>query len=61
MSYFAVIEEGKVINTIVADSVEIAEEVTQKICIEYELIPGAPSIGWTYEGTNFIEPSNEIA
>ena len=57
MAYFAVIEEGKVINTIVADSVEIAEQVTGKVCVEYQFEPGGPQIGWTYNGTEFSQPT----
>lgn len=36
MPNFAVIDETSVINIIVADSKEIAEEVTGKTCIEFE-------------------------
>jgi hypothetical protein len=35
MATYAVIEDGTVINVIVADSQEIAEDVTQNTCIEY--------------------------
>jgi len=56
MAYFAVIEEGVVTNTIVADSVEIAEQVTGKVCIEYEFVVGGVQIGWTYDGTEFTQP-----
>ena len=62
MAHFAVIEEGKVINTIVADSVEIADQVTGKVCIEYNFEVGGPQIGWTYNGTEFVQPTfTEIA
>jgi hypothetical protein len=59
MAYFAVIEEGAVINTIVADSVKIAEEVTKKVCIEFQLEAGGPGIGWNYNGIEFTAPTNE--
>jgi len=61
MAHFAVIQEGKVINTIIADSVEIAEQVTGKVCIEYEFKVGGPGLNWTYNGTEFVEPTYEIA
>lgn len=35
MATYAVIENGTVNNVIVADSQEIAEQVTQKTCVEY--------------------------
>jgi hypothetical protein len=41
---FAIIEDNKVINVIVADSVEIAIEVTNKEVLE---TTGEPWIGWT--------------
>lgn len=45
MATYAVIENGTVINVIVADSQEIAEQVTEKTCIEYT--EEAPlGIGW---------------
>lgn len=60
MAYFAVIEEGKVINTIVADSIEVAEQVTGKVCIEHEFVAGGAQIGWTYDGVEFAQPVYEI-
>jgi len=35
MANFAVLDGENVINTIVADSKEIAEQITGKVCIEY--------------------------
>lgn len=52
MTTFAVIEDTLVINTIVADSKEIAEQVTDKICIEYTDNVG---IGDTYVDGVFIK------
>ena len=55
MATFAVINGNTVENVIVADTKEIAEEVTSKTCIEYtEANPAC--IGWTWDGTNFIAP-----
>lgn len=55
MANYAVIQNDKVTNVIVADSKEIAEEVTGLVCIEYtqENLAG---IGWVYDGTNFTTP-----
>ena len=56
MANYAVIKDGIVNNVIVADTKEIAETVTGLTCIEYENIPGAPGIGWTYDGAEFTAP-----
>ena len=55
MTNYAVVEGNKVINVIVADSKEIAEEATNKMCVEYTLENPA-GIDWTYDGVNFIKP-----
>jgi hypothetical protein len=55
MATFAVIENDKVVNTIVADSKEIAELVTGQTCVEYT-DENRAGIGWTYDGEKFIEP-----
>lgn len=55
MKNFAVIENNKVINVIVADSKTLAEELTGKLCIEDT--PENPiGINYTYDGVNFIKP-----
>lgn len=52
MANYAVIQNDKVTNVIVADSKEIAEEVTGLICIEYtEENPAG--IGDIYNGSTF--------
>jgi hypothetical protein len=56
MAYFAVIDNGVVINTIVAESKETAELVTSKTCVEILFEPGQPCIGWTYDGAEFTAP-----
>jgi hypothetical protein len=50
---FAIIVDNKVTDTVVADTLEIAEEVTNKNCIE---IPEGTiaNIGWVYNGTEFV-------
>ena len=55
---FAVMSENQVTNVIVADTIEIAEAVTNLTCVEYtEANPAG--IGWTYDGTNFEPPVEE--
>lgn len=50
MANYAVIDNQKVINVIVADSAEIAEEITGKTCIEYT--NEAPlGINWYWDAT----------
>lgn len=61
MSTFAVINDNKVENIIVADTKEIAEEVTGKICIEYtDELPAIIGLGWD-EATGFEQPLVEEA
>jgi len=55
MSNFAVIENNLVINTIVADSKEIAEDITGKQCVEYTQENPA-CIGLGYDGVTFDQP-----
>lgn len=52
---FAIISENVVTNIIVADSKEIAEEVTGAICVEYSEDNPA-HIGLGYDGTTFEQP-----
>lgn len=46
MAKFAVIEGSLVINTILAESKEIAEQVTGKTCVEFTTEPA--DVGGTY-------------
>lgn len=55
MAIYAVTDNNTVINLIVCDSKEIAEEVTGKTCIE-STEDNVASIGSTYDGINFIVP-----
>ena len=55
MTNFAVINNSIVENIIVCDSIEIAEAVTGKTCIEY-LIDIPVCATWIYDGVNFIPP-----
>jgi hypothetical protein len=56
MPNFAVINGDKVANVIVADSKEDAELNSGLPCIEIFIEPGAPGIGWTYDGNSFAAP-----
>jgi hypothetical protein len=56
MANYAVIKNGIVNNVIVADTQAIAEQVTGFTCVEVEHVPGAPGIGWTYDGAEFTAP-----
>jgi hypothetical protein len=58
MATYAVIENDIVINVIVADTVEIAEEVTGKTCVEYN-DNNLAGIGWAYDGEKFVAPEPE--
>jgi len=55
MATFAVINSDIVENIIVADTKEIAEQVTGKECIEYTDSNPA-NIGWTYADGVFTAP-----
>jgi len=59
MGSYAVVNDGTVINVIIAESQEIAEEVTGLTCVEYENSPAAPGIGWSYDGATFTAPITE--
>ena len=52
MANFAVLDGENVLNTIVADSKTIAEEVTGKTCVEFTT--GSAEAGGTYVGGVFI-------
>jgi hypothetical protein len=56
MTIFAVLDNNNnVTNTIVADSLEIAEQATNSTCIE--IIEGTPvSAGSIWNGVNFFDP-----
>lgn len=55
MKNFAVLDNNTVVNTIVADTKEIAEQVTNATCIEYNEANPA-GIGYHYDGEMFIQP-----
>jgi hypothetical protein len=59
MANYAVIKDGLVTNVIVAESQEIAESVAGLTCVEVNNEPGAPGIGWSYDGTDFTAPITE--
>ena len=53
MPNFAIIENDIVLNTVVADSKAIAEEVTGKTCVEFTIEPAEP--GGTYIDGIFLK------
>jgi hypothetical protein len=53
MPNFAVIDGENVINTIVAESLKIAQEVTQQKCVEFTIEPA--ETGGTYVNNVFIK------
>jgi hypothetical protein len=55
---FAVITGNQVTNIIVADSKEIAEEVTRSTCVAYT-DENPAHIGLGYDGTTFEQPATE--
>jgi hypothetical protein len=55
MATFAVINDNIVENVIVADTKEIAEQVTGKECVEYT-DENPAGIGWTYADGVFTAP-----
>ena len=57
MAKYAVIDNELVINIIVADSKEIAEEASGKLCIEYTTEPVC--FGTPYQDGNFVFPTPE--
>lgn len=54
MSYYAIIENNKVVNVIVAESQDIAEKATNLSAIE---TTGVPWINWTLEDGSWRPPS----
>jgi len=56
MPNYAIIENNKITNVIVADSKEIAIEVTGKEVLE---TTGQPWIDWTLSGNTWLEPVEE--
>ena len=58
MPNFAIIEDEKVTNIILADSKAIAEEVTGKNCVEFTDANPA-CIGLGYDGTTFEQPARQ--
>lgn len=55
MADYAVINNNTVINTIVADSLEIATEITEETCVEYT-DDNPAHIGLGYNGSTFEQP-----
>jgi hypothetical protein len=56
MANFAVIKDNVIENVILADTLEIAQEVTGLECIETN---GSPWTNWTRSGDTWIAPTEE--
>ena len=56
MNNYAVVENGIVVNLVVADSLEVAESLTGQTCIEYDYDLANPVIGLGWDGTEFQQP-----
>lgn len=54
MANYAVLENENIINIIIADSKEIAEEITGKVCIEYTDTDPV-GVGGFYRNETFIQ------
>jgi hypothetical protein len=55
--YYLIIDNGVVVNIIVADSTFAAAITPQhQYVVATANTPGSPGIGWTYDGTNFAPP-----
>lgn len=54
MAIFAVHDSGRVVNVVVADSAEVAEDVTGLSAIETD---GVPWIDWTLHGNEWRPPT----
>jgi hypothetical protein len=52
---YGILEDGFIINVIIAESKEIAEEVTGKYCVFIARDSDA-GIGWRWDGTSFSRP-----
>lgn len=52
MGKYAIVKDGEVINTVLADSTEDVELLDGEMCIEYD--EEDVSVGGTYDGTRFI-------
>lgn len=59
MPNFAVINNNQVINLIICESKELAESITNFLCIEYTS-ENPTDIGWNYDGTKFVNPNAPI-
>lgn len=56
MKSFAVLDENnKVVNMIVAESLDDAQSVTGQTCVEYSMDTKIVNIGYNYDGTYLFE------
>jgi len=65
MPNFAIINGSTIVNVIVADDLDTANELVKntgmgQFAKQLPNIPGAPGIGWTLDGENFTAPVEEF-
>jgi hypothetical protein len=47
MQNFAIVEGGEIVNLVIAESIEVAEEISGKSAIEFNIDEIRPLIGWS--------------
>ena len=57
MFNFAVVKDGQIDNLIIADSKDIAEELTGMECIQYDILSILPQCGWSVVDGEIINPN----
>lgn len=59
MATYAVLNNSNIVENIIsADTLEVAETVTNCVCVEYNSLNPA-FIGWLYDGVNFVSQVEE--
>lgn len=53
---FALIKDGVVVNTILADSAFVQAHYSDYTAVELPTAPGGPGVGWKYNGSQFASP-----
>jgi hypothetical protein len=49
--------DNKIVNLIVAETKEIAEEITGHSALEYDLSVDLVNLDWVWNGEKFVDPS----
>ena len=56
MAIYAVISNGIVVNTIIAETQNIAQQITSMQCVKFNLEAQEAGIGYSYNGKKFTAP-----